>query len=699
VKISSFTIGRKITSGFAFILVLLAVVAGIGYYAMSQGGRNMAEYSNSTSQTNSVTKLEFAILGLQMSINEFLMSGSDESLGNHEQAKRNIDGIVADVQRDLQQRPAMVVELSEAVKLLADYESAFRRIVDLYRARQKEVVNTLDPRSAAIAEALKGMLVAASQSGDQSASYTTSVALQNFFEGLASVNSFLLTREPAHVVKTRGLFTAMQKRIATIEKELSEAEALDASLADPAKHKFLKQLQENATAYLVGFELVVSATDARSAVVKDSLNRLAPQLSQKVVSVRTTLLQLQDSLDADTREAQRWNQWLMLLISIGGVVLGLIGAFWIVRSVNGPIRALTARLARGADQTAFASGQVTTASKSMADGSSRQAAALEESSASLEEMAGMTRKNAENAQSAKALANQTRQAADIGAVDMREMKTAMGAIQESSVEVSKIIKTIDEIAFQTNLLALNAAVEAARAGEAGLGFAVVAEEVRSLAQRSVQAARETAQKISDSMTKSEQGAKISEKVSKSLDEITGKVRQVDELIAEIAVASQEQSQGIDQVSRAVSDMDRVTQSNAATAEQTSAAASELASQADQLKVVIRDLTQMVNGNEEVHAIVSSRPVAAAKKPQPLAHKPVAVSPARRPNTSAPAKSVRPISVPRTRVQTSAVPTAHAPRAISKPAHTEAHHGPIPNRNSHNAHSSGGDDSGRFFKDV
>jgi chromosome segregation ATPase len=178
---------------------------------------------------------------------------------------------------------------------------------------------------------------------------------------------------------------------------------------------------------------------------------------------------------------------------------------------------------------------------------------------------------------------------------MREMQNAMQAIQASSTEISKIIKTIDEIAFQTNILALNAAVEAARAGEAGAGFAVVADEVRALAQRSVQAARETAQKISDATSKSEQGTRISEKVAKSLDEITAKVRKVDELIAEIAMASKEQNEGIGQVTRAVSEMDKVTQANAATAEETSSAATELNTQTVRLKAVIAELTAMVNG--------------------------------------------------------------------------------------------------------
>ena len=178
---------------------------------------------------------------------------------------------------------------------------------------------------------------------------------------------------------------------------------------------------------------------------------------------------------------------------------------------------------------------------------------------------------------------------------MEEMKRAMDAIKGASDDISKIIKTIDEIAFQTNILALNAAVEAARAGEAGMGFAVVAEEVRNLAQRSAQSAKETAGKIEDSVKKSEHGVQICGKVAQSLSAIVGKARQVDTLVAEIAQASKEKTQGIEQVHTAVSQMDKVTQSNAAGAEESAAAAEELSAQAVVLQESVAELRALVDG--------------------------------------------------------------------------------------------------------
>ncbi len=228
-------------------------------------------------------------------------------------------------------------------------------------------------------------------------------------------------------------------------------------------------------------------------------------------------------------------------------------------------------------------------SKILADGASQQAAAIEETSATLEEISGMTRSNAESAGHAREVVRETRTAAETGHTDMREMTTAVAAIKSSSDQIASIIKTIDEIAFQTNILALNAAVEAARAGEAGAGFAVVAEEVRSLAQRSAVAARETAAKIEDAVRRTGEGVRISEKVGRALEEIVTRVRRTDELITAIAGASSEQQKGLEQLGGAVAAMEKVTQANAASAEETSASTQELERHAAALSAVVGEL--------------------------------------------------------------------------------------------------------------
>jgi hemerythrin-like metal-binding protein len=336
--------------------------------------------------------------------------------------------------------------------------------------------------------------------------------------------------------------------------------------------------------------------------------------------------QLTESLDPFAKEqteefhralsdVQTANYWVARGVSIGGATLialtTLLCALF-TRSITRSIRRVVETLSAGAEQTVSASHHISAASQSLAESASEQAASLEETGASLEEMASTTRHNAENVQKATELATQTRAAADKGVADMQVMNSAMAALKSSSDETAKIIKTIDEIAFQTNILALNAAVEAARAGEAGMGFAVVADEVRNLAQRSAQAARETATRIETAVSKTAQGVEISGKVAQALNDIVVNSREVDALVAQVAGASREQSQGISQINAAVGQLDKVTQNNAASAEECAAAAEELNAQTAMLNVSVQDLLNLIDRDQTTSTEVKPLP-----EPEPL----------------------------------------------------------------------------------
>jgi methyl-accepting chemotaxis protein len=234
----------------------------------------------------------------------------------------------------------------------------------------------------------------------------------------------------------------------------------------------------------------------------------------------------------------------------------------------------------GMEQVATASKQINSGSQTLAEGASQQAASLQEVSANLQDMSSMTKQTARNAQEARTLAVDANRAATEGEKGMQELSRAIAKIKGSADATAKIVKTIDEIAFQTNLLALNAAVEAARAGDAGRGFAVVAEEVRNLAMRSADAAKNTATMIEESVRNAESGVHIQDEVLKSLTQINVKTKKVREVMDEIAAASDQQAHGVDQIHGATERMNQLTQQTAANSEESAGTAEELSSQAD-----------------------------------------------------------------------------------------------------------------------
>jgi methyl-accepting chemotaxis protein len=282
-----------------------------------------------------------------------------------------------------------------------------------------------------------------------------------------------------------------------------------------------------------------------------------------------------------------------LVIAIGSLVL----TYFMARSLSIPIYKVSKGLNESADQLASASGQISNASQSLAEGASEQAASIEETSSSLEEMSSMTRQNADNASQAHILMKDANKVVIVANQSMSELIDSMSDISKASEETSKIIKTIDEIAFQTNLLALNAAVEAARAGEAGAGFAVVADEVRNLAMRAADAAKNTAGLIEDTVGKIGHGSEIVTKTNDAFSKVAESASKVGELLGEIAAASKEQSEGIGQVNTAVTEMDKVVQQGAANAEESASASEELNAQAMQLKGFVDELVILILGNK------------------------------------------------------------------------------------------------------
>jgi methyl-accepting chemotaxis protein len=320
---------------------------------------------------------------------------------------------------------------------------------------------------------------------------------------------------------------------------------------------------------------------------------------------------------------------VMIVGLVVALILGVALAFGITRSIVGPISKVIEGLSSGAEQVTAASGQVSSASQQLAQGASEQASSLEESSSALEEMASMTRQNADNAGKADSMMTESKKVVGEGSLAVGKMAEAIDQIKQSAGETAKIIKTIDEIAFQTNLLALNAAVEAARAGEAGKGFAVVAEEVRNLARRAAEAARNTSELIEGSQKHADSSVTVADNLKKTfvgIEESSGKVAT---LVSEIAAASKEQAQGIEQVNTGVAEMDKVVQQNAANAEESASASEELSSQAQELNAMVEELLAIVGGAAQTQRTATRRSAPRATHRPPIAAQAPAQAPARK----------------------------------------------------------------------
>ncbi len=290
--------------------------------------------------------------------------------------------------------------------------------------------------------------------------------------------------------------------------------------------------------------------------------------------------------------------WSIFIVNLVIVVLILLGINYLfIKRIVASMNQITSGLKSASGQVTETSHQLDEVSYELAEGSNKQAAAIQETCATIEETASMVRQNNDNTGHAAVLAKNVKDETEIINKETHQMMLTMSELEVSAQEISKIIKTIDEIAFQTNILSLNAAVEAARAGEAGKGFAVVAEEVRTLAQRSAQSAKDTEKIIEKNIDLSKQGAAMAKNVESKLTKIDSAVKNVSDLIEEISAATAEQSQGIEQISLAISQMEQVLQQNASTAENTSLSSQELLNQTALLNEIVENLSSIINGHK------------------------------------------------------------------------------------------------------
>ena len=395
---------------------------------------------------------------------------------------------------------------------------------------------------------------------------------------------------------TAGLAETLQEsqeHRETFSQALAETRSLPLG---PAINDALSKVNDPLQAYFETAQGLVrqAAQDAAAAEARmPEFHAAFAALETSMGEISEVFAQEASRIDAEAAVAVQHFMKVLLGAALGALVLLIVVAVLVARSIPRPFAQVIQGLSDVSASNLSGARHVADASKAIAEGASSQAASLEELSATLEELSSMTKRNADSAAAGQACATAARTAAEANEAEMHRMQETMQALQRSSQETTKIVKTIDEIAFQTNILALNAAVEAARAGEAGAGFAVVADEVRSLAQRSALAAKETAEKLECAARQSAEGAEYTNRLALGLAQIVERVREVDGRICEVAGSSQEQSTGIGQIASTITQMDKITQANAANAEETASSSEQLTSQAQDLRVATEALARLV----------------------------------------------------------------------------------------------------------